>query len=460
MDRKQKTSCDGVLVKFKILIYLLSLLLATNWLQSHEVEEMLPMTSATVRRNMLSLISKLALKTLMANSLHGESKMIIVVNGVESPATTKHVIDHRRLRGEISDSLVNLSYLNHLDLSSNYFNGTIHKSIGSLTQLRYLDLSKNFFLFGTIPSEIGNLTNLRNISLGSWNLERSCTIENGYWLSNLSSLQHLEMDKISLAKSNHWIDAILSLQKLYTYVMRPYSLLINSSSSSTEFLSLRDNNLNSSMHSWLFPLTSNRLRRLDLSMNMLDAIPKYLGDPCILTSLSFFSNSALPYKSWTLGIANLSDGIQNFSSLKSLDLRNNSLNGSMSEKMWELPHLESLDVSSNSLTGPCKLGTLFPKWIQTPKNLTHLDIANTRISDAIPYLNLSSNNISGEVSDLSSNFGLFSKMDLSSNEFYGPIPNVPRTLISLNLSRNKFYGGISLCQIVDGFLSFLDLAHC
>ncbi|XP_052620601.1 receptor-like protein EIX2 [Lactuca sativa] len=106
------------------------------------------------------------------------------------------------------------------------------------------------------------------------------------------------------------------------------------------------------------------------------------------------------------------------------------------------------------------------------KNLTRLDLSNTGISDTIPlefwdmwpsqleYLNLSSNNISGKVPDLSSNFAKYSEIDLSSNNFYGPIPNVPSTLFSLNISRNKFSGGISfVCQIVDGFLSFLDLSH-
>ena len=78
----------------------------------------------------------------------------------------------------------------------------------------------------------------------------------------------------------------------------------------------------------------------------------------------------------------------------------------------------------------------------------------------LEYLNLSSNNISGKVPDLSSNFAKYSEIDLSSNNFYGPIPNVPSTLFSLNISRNKFSGGISfVCQIVDGFLSFLDLSH-
>ncbi|KAJ9553368.1 hypothetical protein OSB04_017413 [Centaurea solstitialis] len=117
-----------------------------------------------------------------------------------------------------------------------------------------------------------------------------------------------------------------------------------------------------------------------------------------------------------------------------------------------------------------EIGPLFPKWIQAHKNLTSLGISNNKISNKIPvefwniwpsqlvYLNLSSNNISGKVPYLSSNFGLYSRIDLSSNNFYGPIPIVTPTLLLLNLSKNRFYGGIYLvCQIVS--LSFLDLSH-
>ncbi|KAJ9553370.1 hypothetical protein OSB04_017415 [Centaurea solstitialis] len=82
-------------------------------------------------------------------------------------------------------------------------------------------------------------------------------IENLDWLSNLSHLQHFEMNKISLAKANHWVDVILSLRNL-TYlslhecdlseVTHPHSSFSNSSlSSSIQFLYLTGNNLNSSI---------------------------------------------------------------------------------------------------------------------------------------------------------------------------------------------------------------------
>ncbi|KAJ9555478.1 LOW QUALITY PROTEIN: hypothetical protein OSB04_010092 [Centaurea solstitialis] len=486
-------------------------------------------------------------------------------SGVTCNNQTHHVTElHLRvflLEGEISPSLVNLTYLNQLDLSYNSFNGTIPNFIGSMTQLRYLDLSANSFnatipnfigsmtqlryldlsynfLHGNIPPEFGNLISLRNLSLGTRESSSMIEIENLDWLSNLSRLQHLQMERISLAKANYWIDVILSLRKLsflslwkcdLSQIMHPYSSFLNSSSSSIEYLYLRNSNLNSSMYHWLFPLTGNRLLFLDLSYNMIDGVPKYLGNLCSLTDLYLESNQiAVKFADFLNNLSGctsvtlrrltawdnqftgaVSDEIQKFSSLEFLELPDNHLSGTMSEKVWELPNLQNLDVSSNSLVitanvgkskisyidlsynslvvtpseahmsnnycvesidlCACNLGPLYPKWIQTYKNLTYLDISSNRISDTIPvlfwktwpsrlrYLNISSNNISGKVPDLSSNFDIYPTIDLSSNNFYGPIQNVPSTLLSLNLSKNKFYGGISfLCQIE---LRVLNLGH-
>ncbi|KAJ0941444.1 putative non-specific serine/threonine protein kinase [Helianthus annuus] len=192
------------------------------------------------------------------------------------------------------------------------------------------------------------------------------------------------------------------------------------------------------------------LNYLDLSGNFLNGtIPKFIG---FMTQLS----------------GAISENIGKSKLLK-LNLSNNSLEGvsdRFADHMLNMSYVEYIDLSS------CKLGPHFPKWIQKLKNLTRLDIADTGISDTVPlefwdawpsqlrYLNLSSNNITAKVPDLLSNFDNRSIIDLSSNNLYGPIPNVSSALTLLNLSGNKFSGGISfLCQIVDGFLEFLDLSN-
>ncbi|CAH1429388.1 unnamed protein product [Lactuca virosa] len=47
------------------------------------------------------------------------------------------------LNGEMNNSLLNLSYLNRLDLHSHSLHGSIHTFIGSMTELRYIDLINN-----------------------------------------------------------------------------------------------------------------------------------------------------------------------------------------------------------------------------------------------------------------------------------------------------------------------------
>lgn len=226
------------------------------------------------------------------NSLHGT-----ILDFIGSMTQLRYLdLNGNSFNGTIPRSIGTLTQLRYLSLSDNSFNGTIPRSIGSMTQLRYLDLSGNSF-HGTIPPEFGNLTNLQILLLGR-ELPR-CRVENLDWLSNLSHLQELRMEDISLAKANHWVDIILSLPKLshltlwrcnLSEVVYPRSSFANSSSSSILFLGLGSNNLNSSMYHWFFPLTSNKLLVLDISNNMLDEIPKHLGNLCSLISLYLYSN--------------------------------------------------------------------------------------------------------------------------------------------------------------------------
>ncbi|XP_042752039.1 receptor-like protein EIX1 [Lactuca sativa] len=418
------------------------------------------------------------------------------------------------LKGEISDALLNLSYLTHLDLHSNSFHGVIPTFIGSMTELRYLDLINNSlhgtipwsigsltklrylkpgnnYLSGTIPRSIGSLTELRVLGLShnslsgtippelgnltnlQWLILQSvgrCRVENLEWLSHLSHLQQLVMDGISLAKKNHWVDVILSLRKLsvlsligceLSQVMYPYSSHLNSSSSIL-YLYLGNNRLNSSMYHWLFPLTSNSLLRLGLAINMLDGIPKYLGSLCSLKSLYFYNNSAVV--EFPVFLKNLS-GCTSLA-LQYLDTSHTQFTGSPSDEIQTLKNLTYLFMSS------CNLGPRFLKWTQTLNSLQYLNIANNGISDTIPldfwdkwpsqlrYMNLSFNNISGNLPDLSTKFDNNSVIDLSSNNFYGQITDVSSTVALLNLSRNKLHGGISfLCQVVHGLLVSLDLSY-
>ena len=95
----------------------------------------------------------------------------IIANGVGSVVTTKHAtlfllnlyvsyFTRKPFRGKLSPSLIDLKYLNYLDVSNNDFNQSqIPEFIGSLSKLKYLNLS--FSNFGrNIPVKLGNLWNL------------------------------------------------------------------------------------------------------------------------------------------------------------------------------------------------------------------------------------------------------------------------------------------------------------
>ncbi|GJV51458.1 leucine-rich repeat-containing protein [Tanacetum coccineum] len=420
--------------------------------------------------------------------LHGNNFSGTIPTSIGSlTKLTDLYLGSNKFSGTIPMSIGSLTKLTNLYLSWNKFSGTIPMSIGSLTKLTSLELSDNSF-YGTIPREFGNLTNLEYLYLDSLG---SCRVENLDWLSSLSSLESLSMDGTSLAKANNWVNVIIGLQNLnylslvgcdLSHVMHPYSSSVNSSSS-IHVLYLQKNNLNSPMYSWLCPLFGKKLEYLVISGNTFDGnLSDFLNT--LSTSATTLESLDASSNQFT---GSLSDEIQNFSFLKTLNLSLNQLNGTISDKLWQLPNLQTLCLSSSSLSNDDvsnlsqsiqvidfssnKLGPRFPKWIQTLKNLIYLDLSNNSISDTVSteywnrwkssqlsYLDLSFNNISGKLPKSLSNHDL-EFIDLSFNCFYGPIPAFPARISFLDLSRNKFDGGLSfLCQLY-GYLESLDISN-
>ncbi|MFS7897476.1 putative non-specific serine/threonine protein kinase [Helianthus anomalus] len=162
-------------------------------------------------------------------------------------------------------------------------------------------------------------------------------------------------------------------------------------------------------------LNLSYLNYLDLSGNSFNGtIPMFIGS---MTQLRYL------YLGWNDFSGTIPSEL---GCLQDLYLYNNQLDGTISEKVWQLPKLQRLDVSSNFLKGAisekieksnilsvnlsnnslegvpleanmsnissiedidlssCKLGPRFPKWIQTMKNLSSINLANTGISDNIP----------------------------------------------------------------------------
>ncbi|GJS19210.1 leucine-rich repeat-containing protein [Tanacetum coccineum] len=478
---------------------------------------------------------------------------------------TRLYLPFNSFHGNIPESIGNITHLTELRLDSNNFSGVIPISIGSLTKLTWLDLSDNSF-YGTIPTEFGNLTNLVDLGLDSLG---SCRVENLDWLSSLFYLKYLNLNGISLAKANNWVNVVIGLQNLIvlrlggcdlSQVMHPYSPSVNSSSSITG-LFLNNNNLNSSMFRWLCPLIGKmRIIKmgytyLNISGNKFDAkLSDFLynlsGCTSALQDLDASSNQFT---------GSLSDEIQNFSSLKYLDLSSNKLNGTISDKLWkinslqiecfpalwdiwvnlkwgngfygnipawigenfsklyvlslrsnnffgtiplqicQLVTLQILDLSINNFHGTIpscvnNLTTMVKKGFFVKQNIHHYKLEFVAVSGVVNYAEHVDNkyidNImikwQGKVNEFGSILGLVKTIDLSSNNLTGQIPNevttlhellvldlsnntlvgeIPRDigqmteLLTLNLSRNRFSGEIPSTMSKMDRLNNLDVSY-
>ncbi|TVU24854.1 hypothetical protein EJB05_27314, partial [Eragrostis curvula] len=103
----------------------------------------------------------------------------------------------------------------------------------------------------------------------------------------------------------------------------------------------------------------------------------------------------------------------------------------------------------------CKMGPLFPSWLQWLDGIVWIDISSAGID-------LSSNNLSGEVPEDIATLDALMHLNLSWNQVRGKIPNkigALRSLESLDLSRNKRSGEIPASLPNLTFLEYLDLSY-
>nr|GEY34738.1 leucine-rich repeat-containing protein [Tanacetum cinerariifolium] len=329
------------------------------------------------------------------------------------------------LRGEISLSLFNITYLSQLSLHGNYFHGTIPMFIGSMTHLTILDLGVNQFT-GTIPRFIGKMTQLTCLNLYSNNFSGTIPQSIGS-LTKLTELQ-LGVNNFSGAIPS----SIGSLTRL-TYLNLDYNSF--SGTIPPEF-----GNLTSLLKLSLVSIGSCTIDNLD-----------WLSRLSYLYNIKLDENSLAKANNWVnviIGLQNLSylslrgcnlslvvhpySSSVNSSSIDTLFLDNNNLNSS--SYRWLCPlvgnKLKFLQLSGNTFDG--KLSD-FLKHLSgcTSTTLQSLDASNSQFTGLLPdviqnfssltYLNLSSNQLDGTISDKLWELPLLYKLDLSSNPFRGAI---------------------------------------
>ncbi|XP_020412995.1 LRR receptor-like serine/threonine-protein kinase ERL2 [Prunus persica] len=353
------------------------------------------------------------------------------------PKLTNLILDGCNLPPIIfSVAIINSSNsLVHVDLSRNNLNSSIFQWLsGTHTNLVYLDLSMNYFRGSSIPAAFGNMSSLEYLIIYGSELEGG--FPNSF--AKLCRLRYLELFRNSLSGQLTKFVEILSEcdQNTLEYLDISYNKdIVGSLPDLTNFLSLKH----------LF-LGGN---------NLSGRIPESIGRMSELETIHFAWNSLEGVISET--------HFSKLSKLSYLDLSSNSLLLNFSFD-WIPPfQLQGIKLKS------CKMWpSSFPKWLQTQKNYTSLDISDAGISDTIPSwfwdlsqkledMDISHNQMRGTVGNTRLEYAQY--LNLSWNQLKGPLPSVLSKVAALDLSHNNFSGAASfLCASKDSNLTFLDLS--
>ncbi|KZV34694.1 Leucine-rich repeat protein kinase family protein [Dorcoceras hygrometricum] len=319
---------------------------------------------------------------------------------------------------DLPETLMDLRNMEFLDLSRNSFGGDIQKIFGELTQVKFLLLHNNSYTGGIYSSGILNLPRISRLDLSFNKFSGSLPVE----ISQMASLKFL----------------ILAYNQFTGYIPFEYGNLTG-------------------------------LQALDLSFNKLNgSIPPSLGNLSSLLWLMLANN---------LLTGEIPQEIGNCSSLLWLNLANNQLSGRIPSQLTRI----GMNATSTFLfnrqnddqiaagSGECLamrrwIPADYPPFSFVYKLLTRKSCRNlwdkllkgygvfsiclpgskTRADRISGYVQLSGNQLSGEIPVEIGNMINFSLLNLEFNQFNGQLPSEIEhlPLVVLNISRNAFSGEI------------------
>ncbi|XP_039133978.1 receptor-like protein EIX1 isoform X2 [Dioscorea cayenensis subsp. rotundata] len=323
----------------------------------------------------------------------------------------------------------------------------LDSSLSQLHHLKHLDLSSNNFNNSPIPDFIGSLSNLEYLNLSSAGFSGVIPHEA---LGNLSNLHVLDInyyiseDSFLSTDNLHWLSGMTRLQHLdltnvdlsmvsdwlHHINMLPSVLVLKLSNAYLQAGGMHDATL-------LHHLNFTSLRVLDLSDNSLNTtLPDWLFQLRGLIHLDL---------SYCDLYGNLPVSIGNLSKLRTLLLDTNHF-GVIPESLGNLTELVSFGLSANMITKlPDSIGRLhkLEKFVLSGNQL------KGRISQGIweltnlQLLDLSLNMLEGEIPEAFGNLKLLQYFDADGNKLSGKLPETIGNLVHLqflDLSKNAISG--------------------
>ncbi|KAK3227695.1 hypothetical protein Dsin_007557 [Dipteronia sinensis] len=370
---------------------------------------------------------------------------------------------HNSLSGSNPPSLFALPPLQRLELAYNQFGGHIPDfSNASSSLLATLDLSGNR-LEGTIPMSVFELKNLNTLSLSANKFNGTMQLD---LIQRLSSLTTLALSYNSLAvfvSDSSFLPQFTTL-RLASCKLSVIPNLKNQSR--LVEIDLSDNQISGEIPSWIWEVGDGKLFHLNLSRNSLVGLQEPFSFPSLLV-LDLHSNrlqGKIPLPPTSALHVDYSNN--NFSSSMPHDignfppyttffsLSNNKITGFIPESICKAIYLLVLDLSTNNLSG-----SIPPCLIQSSENLGVLNLRrnslNGTISDKFPAncrlqtLNMNGNQLEGIIPKSLANCRALEVLDLGNNHINDAFPcwlkNVS-SLCVLVLRSNRFNGNINCLE--------------